>query len=45
MSMFITTKVPAKTPEQKKVTRIANRISKATREARKSGPVFIVVKK
>jgi hypothetical protein len=45
MSIF-TSKVPiVKTAEAKKITRIANRLSKTARERRKPGPVIVTVYK
>ena len=45
MSIFTTNAPIAKTTEAKKITRVANRVSKTVRERRKSGPVTVTVYK
>lgn len=43
--IFITRTIAKPTVEAKKLTRIAKRVSSATRAARKSGPVTVTVYK
>jgi len=43
MQVFINGTIPKPTRDQKKVSRIAIRISKAARERHKNGPVTIAV--
>ena len=38
-AVFIARNAPVKTKEQKKVSRLAIRVNKATRDARRNGPV------
>lgn len=45
MQVFLTVNAPVKTKEQKKVSRIAIKVSKAVRENRKPSPCVVVYKK
>ena len=45
MSIFTSNAPIVKTAEAKKITSVANRVSKSVRERRKSGPVTVTVYK
>ena len=45
MSIFTSNAPIVKTAEAKKITRIANRVTKTVRERQKSGPVTVTVYK
>jgi hypothetical protein len=45
MSVFVSVQLVAKSKEAKKVTRLANKIPKATRLARKPGAVVVIFSK
>jgi hypothetical protein len=40
-AVFIARNAPVKTKEQKRVSRVAIRVNKAVREARRNGPVVV----